>query len=87
VTGGARDGRLYAVEIVASGSLTLIIEIQGQVSPLVRALLDLAVADLHDGHIGVGGATTRGLGRLRLADSAAAEALTGAARRLAEEIA
>jgi CRISPR/Cas system CSM-associated protein Csm3 (group 7 of RAMP superfamily) len=90
VTGGARAGQLYGIEIITSGTVELTVEVHGAVTDLVRALLDLAVADLNDGYLGVGAATTRGLGRLRyadLSDDQAATARAEAARCLAEEIA
>lgn len=85
VTGGARDGQFYSLEVVTAGTVTLTIEVRGPLSPVVRALLNLAVLDVHDGHLGVGAATTRGLGHLRLADDDTV-ARTRAARLPAEEI-
>ncbi|MCW2914727.1 MAG: hypothetical protein JWN52_2795 [Actinomycetia bacterium] len=71
VTGGARDKQLYAEEIVESGRCTLEVTVGGPLAPAASALLRLAVADLHDGFLAVGGSTTRGLGGLRRTDSAA----------------
>ncbi|GAA0543967.1 RAMP superfamily CRISPR-associated protein [Actinomadura livida] len=86
VTGGARDGQLYTLEVVTSGTVVLNLEVHGALTPAVRALLDLAVADIHDGHLGVGAATTRGLGRLLLSNDDTKSSREQAARILAEEI-
>lgn len=68
-TGGAADGLLFAEEVVESGRLTLEVQVDGNpVSAVVPALLTLAMADIHDGFVGVGSATTRGLGTLRRTD-------------------
>ncbi|WP_283135334.1 RAMP superfamily CRISPR-associated protein [Rhizohabitans arisaemae] len=67
-TGGAAGGLLYAEEVVESGRLTLEIHLDGEVSPVIRGLINLALADIHSGLTGIGGATTRGLGTLRRTD-------------------
>jgi CRISPR/Cas system CSM-associated protein Csm3 (group 7 of RAMP superfamily) len=77
-TGGARRGLLFSDEIVAEGSVSLRVDVTGPASgarltPAERGLLLHVVRDLHDGLIGVGHATTRGYGSLRLsAESATA---------------
>lgn len=69
VFGGARPQNLYTDEVVESGTLTLRVRTDTGVPdelPLIRAVLTLACLDLHHGLIGIGGATTRGMGTLRL---------------------
>ena len=77
-TGGARRALLFSNEIVAEGTLTLRVDVTGpadrdspRLSSAERGLLLHAVRDLHDGLIGVGRATTRGYGSLRLTDGSA----------------
>lgn len=74
-TGGARRALLFSDEIVAEGGLALRVDAAdtgcappARLAPAERGLLLLAVRDLHDGLIGVGRATTRGYGSLRLTD-------------------
>ncbi len=64
VFGGARDGSLYARETVENGRLALHIRHDQPVPEVVRAALVLALVDLADGTVGIGGATTRGHGTL-----------------------
>ncbi len=73
-TGGATDKLLYAVDAVESGQFTLRIEVQPSLPDpdLFRALVRLVLADLDDGLLGLGRATTRGYGSVRI-DPAAAE--------------
>ncbi|MGH4021256.1 MAG: RAMP superfamily CRISPR-associated protein [Pseudonocardiaceae bacterium] len=78
-TGGARRALLFSDEIVAEGSLSLRVHVTDPAGrdsrvplpPAERGLLLHAVRDLHDGLIGVGRATTRGYGSLRLTDDSA----------------
>lgn len=74
-TGGARRSLLFSEEVVAEGSVSLRVDLTDpadRLSPAERGLLLHAVRDLHDGLIGVGRATTRGYGSLRLTDDSAA---------------
>ncbi|WP_033326353.1 RAMP superfamily CRISPR-associated protein [Streptomyces yerevanensis] len=64
VFGGARDEALYSEETVEDGHLTLHIRHDKAVPDLIRAALVLALKDLADGAIGIGGGTTRGYGTL-----------------------
>ncbi|WP_407286463.1 RAMP superfamily CRISPR-associated protein [Streptomyces sp. BP-8] len=64
VFGGARDEALYTEEAVEDCHLALHIRHDGAVPHAVRAALVLALADLADGAIGIGGGTTRGYGTL-----------------------
>ncbi|MEW2308475.1 RAMP superfamily CRISPR-associated protein [Streptomyces sp. NPDC006864] len=64
VFGGARDEALYAEETVEDGHVSLHIRHDKPVADLIRAALILALTDLADGTIGVGGGTTRGYGTL-----------------------
>lgn len=69
VFGGVRDSLLFTEEVVSTGRLTLTVHAAGPnpvPAPLV-ALLTLACHDIHHGRLGVGSATTRGLGTLRVA--------------------
>jgi CRISPR/Cas system CSM-associated protein Csm3 (group 7 of RAMP superfamily) len=77
-TGGAADKLLYTVDAVESGHFTLRIEVRpGLRDPdLFRALVRLVLADLDDGLVGLGRATTRGYGSVR-PDPAAAVAAGG----------
>ncbi|WP_030106489.1 RAMP superfamily CRISPR-associated protein [Actinoalloteichus caeruleus] len=76
VFGGARPSAIYCRQVVRSGTLDLTVDALGPVPPAVTALLTLACLDIHDGLLGVGTATTRGLGTLRLThDAGAVEAL------------
>jgi CRISPR/Cas system CSM-associated protein Csm3 (group 7 of RAMP superfamily) len=70
VTGGARPNQLYAQEIVESGTCTLDITIadENDLPPIALPLLDLAIADIDEGYLAVGAATTRGHGTLRRTD-------------------
>lgn len=72
-TGGARRALLFSDEVVAEGTVTLRVDVSDQtaLTPAERGLLLHAVRDLHDGLIGVGHATTRGYGSLRLTDQSA----------------
>jgi len=76
-TGGARRALLFSDEVVAEGSLSLRVDVRDgasspRLTPAERGLLLHAMRDLHDGLIGVGRATTRGYGSLRLIDNSAA---------------
>jgi len=68
VTGGSRDALLFQTQPVAAGQVVLRIDQLGDVQPWVRATIWHVLRDIHDGLIGVGSRTTRGLGTLRLAD-------------------
>jgi CRISPR/Cas system CSM-associated protein Csm3 (group 7 of RAMP superfamily) len=64
VFGGARDEALFAQETVEDGEMTLTIRVDGEVSEVARAVLLLALSDVADGRVGIGGSTTRGYGTL-----------------------
>lgn len=88
-TGGAAAGLLYARQVVDTGHLTLTVTCDPDlttpaVPPLALAALRLACYDLHAGQLGLGGATTRGLGttRRRDLDEAAVEDERGRAAEL-----
>ncbi|MDT9692645.1 RAMP superfamily CRISPR-associated protein [Streptomyces sp. P9(2023)] len=90
-TGGAADGLLYAREVVDTGHLTLAITRDPDLTtltipPVVLAALRLACYDLHAGLLGLGGATTRGLGTLRRTD-AGQEAIEDERRQAADLLA
>ncbi|MGH8575134.1 MAG: hypothetical protein ACREX8_21570, partial [Gammaproteobacteria bacterium] len=68
---------LFSDEVVAEGSVRLRVDVRDgasspRLTPAERGLLLHAVRDLHEGLIGVGRATTRGYGSLRLTDDSAA---------------
>lgn len=66
VTGGARDGLLYETAPVTAGRLRLRIDALTDVPDWARAVVEHVLRDLHDGLIGLGSRTTRGMGTLRL---------------------
>jgi hypothetical protein len=66
IGGGAADGRLFDMEGVDTGILTLRIGSPDALPDPVLNLLRHVVWDLHDGIIGVGAATTRGYGTIAL---------------------
>lgn len=70
VTGGARDQLLYAQQVVVAGHFRLRVEPLRPLTDVELALLRACVADLHDGLVGLGAATTRGLGTVRIRDDA-----------------
>ncbi len=70
VTGGARPGLLYAQQVVVAGDFRLRVEPLRPLTNAELALLRACVADLHDGLVGIGSATTRGLGTVRVCDDA-----------------
>ncbi|MDQ3274279.1 MAG: RAMP superfamily CRISPR-associated protein [Actinomycetota bacterium] len=67
VTGGARPALLYAQQVVVTGRFRLRVEPLRTITEAERALLRVCVADLDDGLVGIGAATTRGLGTVRSA--------------------
>lgn len=67
VFGGARDQALYSEETVENGHFALHLRHDGDVPAVVRAALVLALDDLADGTLGIGGGTTRGYGTLTAA--------------------
>lgn len=72
--GGARRALLFCDEVVAEGTLALRVGTTNpadRLTPAERGLLLHAVRDLHNGLIGVGRATTRGYGSLRLTGDSA----------------
>ncbi len=66
VTGGARDALLFQTAPLAAGQLRLRVDALDDVPPWVHNLIRHVLRDIHDGLIGVGSRTTRGLGTLRL---------------------
>ncbi|MBA2324543.1 MAG: hypothetical protein H0V92_11215 [Pseudonocardiales bacterium] len=70
-TGGAHDSLLFTQEVVTSGTLRLRVETHHNGPPhWARGLLLMAVADIADGLVGLGGSTTRGCGTLQRIDNA-----------------
>ncbi|MBT8225758.1 MAG: hypothetical protein HKP61_22370 [Dactylosporangium sp.] len=72
VTGGSRDGLLFQTQPLTAGRLTLRIDdlgprgAEGPIEEWVRTTIEHVLVDLHDGLIGIGSRTTRGMGTLRL---------------------
>ena len=66
VTGGSRDTLLYTTQALATGTVLLQIDALGDIPPWVRNVIHHVLRDIHDGLIGVGSRTTRGLGTLRV---------------------
>jgi CRISPR/Cas system CSM-associated protein Csm3 (group 7 of RAMP superfamily) len=78
ITGGARDKLLYTEQVIDTGQLSLTTYFLDALPPWGRGLLLLALRDIHDGHVAIGGGTTRGQGTLRLADPSDLAGLDGA---------
>ncbi|MGH8897662.1 MAG: RAMP superfamily CRISPR-associated protein [Egibacteraceae bacterium] len=69
VTGGAASGLLFSEEILTQGRFTVAVDaLDGEPPAWARALLLHVFADLHDGLVGIGSRTTRGLGTVALTD-------------------
>jgi len=68
VTAGARPKLLYARRVVTAGRFRVRIEPLRPLAPVEIALLHAVIADLDAGLVGLGGATTRGLGTTRVDD-------------------
>ncbi|MGH3692483.1 MAG: RAMP superfamily CRISPR-associated protein [Pseudonocardiaceae bacterium] len=69
-TGGARPGLLYTQQVVVDGNFRLRVEPLRPLLDVELALLRASIADVHDGLVGIGAATTRGLGTVRVHDEA-----------------
>lgn len=65
-TGGARPQHLYTHDVLTAGEFDLVIDdlTDTGLDPAETLLLDAAVADLHDGLIGLGARTTAGYGTI-----------------------
>jgi CRISPR/Cas system CSM-associated protein Csm3 (group 7 of RAMP superfamily) len=65
-TGGALPGALYTMEALEAGTFDLVVESMAEIAPeldtQIRAVLRLALEDLNDRIIGMGGGTARGYG-------------------------
>ena len=68
VSGGATDRLLFSEEVVLSGRFHLRVEAEVGVPDWAANLLRAAVRDMHDGYVGVGSDTARGLGTVRALD-------------------
>ncbi|MFE9187843.1 RAMP superfamily CRISPR-associated protein [Micromonospora haikouensis] len=66
VTGGARDGLLFQTTPVTAGRLRLRIDALTDIPDWAHTVIQHVLRDLHDGLIGLGSRTTRGMGTLRL---------------------
>lgn len=86
-TGGARDQLLYTDEVVTAGQFRLRIYALEPLDDLDRLLIDVALTDLHDGLVGIGGRTTAGLGTVRITSEWTRPDLTTLADRLNGETA
>lgn len=75
VTGGARPHLLYADEVLLAGEFDLIIDRLGEIEPWMEVLLRWVLRDLHDGLVGIGSRTTRGLGTVEIVDPSLTENL------------
>jgi CRISPR/Cas system CSM-associated protein Csm3 (group 7 of RAMP superfamily) len=66
-TGGQTQGLLFNQEVVESGAVTVRITVAPEADiDLVRGLLSAVALDIHDGFVGLGHGTARGMGDLRL---------------------
>lgn len=84
-TGGASEGLLFQERVVEEGRVRLAVHVDGGVGdipPVARAALHLALWDLHDGVLGLGGGTTRGYGTLRCTAPQQLAALCADARKV-----
>ncbi|WP_280260086.1 RAMP superfamily CRISPR-associated protein [Nocardia abscessus] len=70
-TGGAHDKLLFTHDVLVAGEFDLTIEHLGEVDTFDEMLLEAAVADLHEGLIGLGARTTAGYGTVTLTDDTA----------------
>ena len=68
VSGGATDRLLFSEEVVLSGRFHLRVEAEVGVPDWAANLLRAVVRDMHDGYVGVGSDTARGLGTVRALD-------------------
>jgi CRISPR/Cas system CSM-associated protein Csm3 (group 7 of RAMP superfamily) len=68
VTGGQRSSLLYTDEVAVAGRFRLRVEPLRPPTAAESALLNAVVTDLHEGLVGIGAATTRGHGTVRVTD-------------------
>jgi CRISPR/Cas system CSM-associated protein Csm3 (group 7 of RAMP superfamily) len=74
-TGGQAHGLLFTEEVVSSGRITVEILIEDrQLQPVIEALMHVVAWDIHDGYVGIGHGTARGMGSLRLGPTSASRA-------------
>lgn len=66
-TGGARRGQLFTETVLTHGRATLAVEVPPDMESWCVPLLAWAAMDIHDGYVGVGHGTSRGMGSLQLA--------------------
>ncbi|MGB7983279.1 MAG: RAMP superfamily CRISPR-associated protein [Candidatus Nanopelagicales bacterium] len=76
-TGGARRGQLYKEKVLCGGRATLTVDIPPDAPTWAQSLLDWVTLDIHDGFVGIGHGTSRGMGTLRLVDADAVRARAG----------
>lgn len=76
-SGGQAHGLLFNTQVVAEGKATVAVDIdladEGR-RAVAMALLNIVAVDIHDGFVGFGGGTARGMGSARLTEERANEA-------------
>jgi CRISPR/Cas system CSM-associated protein Csm3 (group 7 of RAMP superfamily) len=68
ITGGARPHLLFTDEVVVTGRFRIRVDALDELPDWVEPVLRWVLRDLHEGYLGIGGRTTRGLGTVRLTD-------------------
>ena len=79
-TGGAAKGRLYSEEVITSGKFKVEVRLLDTQQPLQSweaHWLRAVVTDLHDGYVGLGGRSTRGLATVQLVDTSTRPTING----------
>lgn len=65
-TGGNRRGQLFTEEVLTRGTMSLSIELPSDCVAWAEPLFRWVALDIHDGYVGVGHGTARGMGSLKL---------------------
>lgn len=69
-TGGQAHGLLFSQEVVSTGCLTVGIRLgRTELREVAEALIGVVATDIHDGFVGVGHGTARGMGSLQLSSA------------------
>ena len=66
-TGGARRGQLHTETVLTHGRAVLAIDVPSDIAPWCVPLFAWVAKDIHDGYVGIGHGTSRGMGSLALA--------------------
>jgi CRISPR/Cas system CSM-associated protein Csm3 (group 7 of RAMP superfamily) len=76
-TGGARSGQLFTETVLTAGETELVVTVDPAVREWAEPLLAWVAIDIHDGFVGVGHGTARGMGTMQLVDPTPVRALAG----------